>query len=160
VNRVELHSPIPPERCADVLRAAIVNDWKWEGLGSGKRVAGSVNGTSVKLRKRTLYNNSFRTYLYASLAPEGSGSRVSVRSGVHPMAIVFMTIWFGVSLTPFAVELLSPRGTLPLAVLAMPLMGVAFVTVGRLFSYGDRAYLLDFLATTLRAAPVAAPRRN
>ena len=165
VSRIELHSLLSPDCCATVLQEAIVGDQGWVESARDRRVAGTVSETSLRLRKRKrFYSNSFPTYLHASLAAEGSGTRISVSRGQYLSTPAFLLAWLGFLLLAGALawvqQLHHPQDPLQPEALMVALLGGGIVAIGRLHAASERAFLLEFLAGTLQARQVDVAETN
>ena len=166
--RDELIAPLSPEECVTRL-----ND-KVGGMFGDSPVVGSVGTRSLRLRKRLHNaNNSFQTYLRATLNGEGKATRLSCRFGPHPAVVAFMLFWL-VFATAIGIAFVSlggqaEGGDVPMAVRFMPFLmlpfGIALFIGGRYWARHERQFLLDFLhetldarllstSTTTRAAPM------
>ena len=99
-NRLQLLTPLTPAQC--VARLMAVVDGERSGLfsafgGSGSNpVIGEVTESSLRLRKRIGYRNSFQTLVTATLRPGPEGTIVSCELGMHPLVRAFMFAWFGI----------------------------------------------------------------
>lgn len=171
--RLAVITPLPREDCLRRLQEQIDP----EGSVFGKRpVIGRVRDRSLRLRKRIAGRNSFQTFLYAGLVSVGSHTRFDCRFGMHPAVIAFMAFWFGVLLFGaggVAAELVGRADAdgnairTPLAVfgpLAMIVLGLVVVAIGRYGSKGDVAFLTEFLLGAvegrIEAPPVVSPARR
>ena len=171
-NRIELYSPLPPAECVSRLTSACDADSSLRTpleafLGSCgfKPVLGRVTDTSLRLRKRIDYRNSFQTRLTAAIRPEGAGTVISGSFSMHPFVRVFTIIWFaGVILiggSMFAVALgsfISHASHRPdnawLGLAGPPLMlafGYGLFRLGRYLARREASFITDFLIQVLNA---------
>jgi hypothetical protein len=161
-NPVELVSPFARDELVRRLQAAVDSEWTFSGR---KEAVGRVAADALRLRARIFYRNSFQTFLFAKLIADGRRTRVVARTGMHPLAAVFMTLWLA-AVGAFAFVGLSAAmqpadaaetGPLFLAPLAMFGFGVALVGIGRWIARNERQRLIDFLARTVEARPLGRP---
>src|SRR4051812_21410120 len=98
-NRIELIAPLPPAECASRLKAVIDTErsalFSFAGLFGSRPVVGRVTESSLRLRKRIGYRNSFQSFLTATMRPEAGGTLISGDVAMHPFVRVFMFVWFG-----------------------------------------------------------------
>ncbi len=169
-ERLELYSPLPPDECAKRLSEAIDSErsalFSFLSLFGSHPVAGHVDVSSLKLRKRIRHNNSFQSYLTATMRPEGSGTVISGDFAMHPFVWVFLAIWFtGVTLIGGAVFIVtvgayisgSPlRGDKAWMGVVSPLVvigfGLALVRFGRFLARNEVRFIKDFLMQALNAS--------
>jgi hypothetical protein len=152
----DLISPLSREECVSTLK--MKTDAAWGGT-----VAGSVNETSFRLRKRIYYRNSFQYSLSGKLIDDNGQTRLHGRVGLHPFVRAFLAIWFGVVLIGcgwMAVRMagaisrgtaaanLSPADAVPFLMLAG---GAALVGFGKYLARDEPAFLIDFLRRSLDA---------
>ncbi|MDP3659755.1 hypothetical protein [Phenylobacterium sp.] len=163
---VSLLSPLSRGECVQRLREAV--DAPLVLFGK-KSVVGDVDDERAVLRKRLRYRNSFQTRLRVTLEDAAPGTRMQCRSGAHPAALVFITLWLGIvtviggavflaalvdltgaaqSEIPPAIGLLAPPGFL--------LFGITLVAVGRSMARGEADFLIDFVAQQTKARRVEA----
>ena len=135
------------------------------GLFGSKPVIGRVTESSLRLRKRIAYRNSFQRFLTATMRPESGGTVITGKVAMHPFVRVFMTVWFGgVILIGGALfvssigSVLSSSGSqahnawLGLIILpAMIVFGYALVRLGGYLARDETGFLTDFLIRTLDA---------
>ena len=144
--RVDLISPFTPEDCADRLQAA---------MGPFSEVEGRVETGWVRLRKKIFIRNSFQTFLHATLAPCGTGTRLRGTLGVHPVVKGFMGVWFG-GLGLFGViGVIKGAPPLPglLMLSGMIVFGVVMIWFCRFMARGEERLLMEFVTSTLEAEP-------
>jgi len=135
------------------------------GLFGSKPVVGRVTETSLRLRKRIGYGNSFQSYLAATLRPEAGGTVISGEVAMHPFVRVFMFIWFGGAILIGGTMFVATIGTLFfgsgskhqnawMGAVIPPVMlvfGFGLVRFGRYLGRDEARYLTDFLIQTLNA---------
>lgn len=136
------------------------------GVGS-KPVIGKVSESSLRLRRRIRYGNSFQTFLTATMRPEFGGTVISGECAMHPLVRIFNAVWFGIVAlfggTLFLVTgwnaLYGSTGPSREALWGMlvPLVlltfGIGLVRLGRYLARSDPQFLMDFLIQTLDARP-------
>ena len=95
-ERLELRSPLPPIECARRIASAIDTDslFSLAFLFGSNPVVGRVTESSLRLRRRIKYRNSFQKLLVVTMRPEGSGTVISGKFVMHPIIRVFTAIWF------------------------------------------------------------------
>jgi hypothetical protein len=143
---------------AEVLRrltAGVDSEWTF---GGGKGVVGRVDEFGFRMRLRIGYRNSFQTFMFGTMKAEGRGTRIEARTGMHPFAAVFMTVWLSVVALAATIgvagaigaEAGDPAQALLLFVpLGMLGFGIALVGMGRWFARDERARLIAFLERTV-----------
>jgi hypothetical protein len=98
-GRINLLAPYGQAECVSRLSAAIDTEdsvrSSFAALRGSELVVGSVTGSSMRLRKRISYGNSFQSYLRATMRPEAGGTAISGKIAVHPLVRVAMIVWFG-----------------------------------------------------------------
>jgi hypothetical protein len=168
-NRIQLFSPLPPTECAARLAAAIDTEssvpFSLNGLFGSKPVVGRVTATSLRLRKRIRYQNSFQNHLAARLRAEAGGTVISGGVAMHPFVRAFMFIWFGgvilIGGTMFVGAVWTmlssadgQRQHVWMGVVIPPFMlafGLGLVRFGRYLARDETRFLTDFLIQTLNA---------
>jgi hypothetical protein len=164
--RVDLLSPLRAEECRRRLREQTASVWM---ILSSAPIVGRIGETSLRLRKRIWYSNSFQTWLSAELVDEGSRTRLRCRFGLHPFTRIFTAIWFsGVVLIGSTVFVgtmaawlqdrlpLTPQNLIGLLVPpGMLAVGILTYSIGRFFARNERRFLLEFLRDTIGAKDVA-----
>ena len=148
---LDLISPLSRKECVRRLEAAIAPDRIFlGGLFTAKPFIGSVSETSLRLRARIRYRNSFQTHLYATLAGADGHTRLHCRFGMHPSVVVFMSIWFGfVSVAAIAMTIkASAAAVVPLGFFVF---GAILVLIGRAVARDEQDQLIEFLKTTIDA---------
>jgi hypothetical protein len=127
-------------------------------------VVGQVTASTLRLRKRIRYNNSFQTRLTATMEPAGRGTLIRGKFALHPFTRVFLPIWFGGVLFFCAIAIValvshpggSPQGNgngwmFLLIPLGMLVFGLALVRFGRFLARDEQRFLTEFLRQTLDA---------
>jgi len=168
-NRIELLTPLTPEECASRLMAVIDTErsalFSFAALFGTRPVIGRVTDSSLRLRKRIGYRNSFQSFLTATMRREAEGTVISGEVAMHPFVRIFMIIWFsGVILiggTIFLVTIGSlishsahqQQNAWVGAVIfpAMLVFGYGLIQFGRYLARGEAPFLEDFLIQTLGA---------
>jgi hypothetical protein len=147
-NRVQLLTPLTPEQCVSRLTAAI-DPQGFKGLFGSKPVIGRVTTSSLRLRKRIRYRNSFQSYLTATMRKEGGGSVISGKIAMDPAVWVFLGVWlglptlFGGMLSIFAVASMisghrQPNQWLGVIIpVGMIAFGLALVPIGRFLARNE-----------------------
>lgn len=146
--RFELFSPFPPEECAARLRAGVLNP--------SSEIDGTVEVWRVELHKKVVGRNALLPRLNTTLAPEGTGTRVSGTVGIHPGVKLLAGVWFAI--VGF-IELVAVKNGFPLPGSLVPIAMIVFASVGlwvgRRLSRDQDRQLLEFVSTTLEAEPAA-----
>jgi hypothetical protein len=169
-ERLEIISPFPPEECARRILAEIdverATAFLVKRMAGARPVVGRVNGSSILLRKRVSYNNSFQTFLTATLQPHGTGTVIQGELALHPFTRVFMPVWFGgvvlfggaalfVRLLGLLTHHPSPAENNAWLVMVIPLgmllFGYLLVRFGRYLARDEACFLTDFLDRILEA---------
>lgn len=147
---IEVFSPFCPDDCASRLDAAIDSEWKFFG---SKPVIGRASESSLRLRKRIFYNNSFQSILVATMRPEQRGTIISGTCGMRPVVRIGMLIWFaGVILIglPVAFSMLRTHDSMGVAIpVGLLVFGFALIKFGRYLARNETRFLKDFLIQTL-----------
>lgn len=145
---------------AEVLRrlqGAVDSEWTF---GGGKGVVGRVGDGGFRLRMRIGYRNSFQTYMFGAMQAEGRGTRIVARTGMHPAAAVFMTLWISVVGLGAAIGVAgliqaqpgeAVQGLIILVPVGLFAFGIALVGIGRWIARNERARLVEFLERTVDA---------
>jgi hypothetical protein len=172
--RFKLVTALPPEQCLSRMSAAgdiapsLIR--APSSVFGSKPVTGRATLTSLHLRKRIGYGNSFQTHLAASMSREEGGTVISGTLGMHPVTEAFMVIWFGFTvLIGGSLFVVSLRALLAgdsastqeswIGVLAFPAMlafGYGLVRFGRHLARDEARFLKEFLIRTLDAREVDA----
>jgi hypothetical protein len=170
VDRIELFTRLQPGECVarlseaiDAERLSVLYFETWRG---SKSVLGEVSESSLRLRKRIRYKNSFQTFLTATMKPMAEGTCIEGKFAMNPVVQVAMLIWFAF-VTPGAWRFVRAVGQLLMnsggsnevdwmSIVLPPGMlaaGLAVMGVGRYFARNERQFLKDFLIRTLDAQP-------
>lgn len=144
-------SPHSRTECVKRFRAAAGTAWRLNGQ---EPVVGSTRLGTLYARKRVDYRNSFQTVLTARLRPNGTGTHVSVSTGMSGMVRAFMTVWFGFFIVlglgmAFSAEpgsAIYPGGFIA--------FGIGLVSAGRWVARGEAEFLTAFLVETLDLEPL------
>ncbi len=161
-DRIRLFTLLTPSECASRLKIAIDTDWR---LFGSKPVVGKVTESSLCLRKRIGYRNSFQSVLTATMQREAGDTVLSGKVAMGSFVRAFMFIWFGGLLliggTIFVVAIASMisgssnrqhDAWLGLVVPpAMLVFGYGLVRFGRYLARDEARFLTDFLIQTLDA---------
>jgi hypothetical protein len=167
-TRTELYSSLSVDECRRRLKASTDSPWMLFGL---KPVVGWSGAGFFRGHKRIWYRNSFQTHAMVSLMAEKTGTQISCRFGMHPLATVFMAIWFAgvvliggpitaimmiAAITGSAVRTSGSMPPLIAAVVApgMLVFGCALVGFGRWLARDEATFLKDFFLRTLDATEV------
>jgi len=165
-NKLIFHSPHPVEECYRRLKESV--DTSFFPYFSSKQVAGSVSKSSVSLRKRISYRNSFQTVLRASLKPSAVGTEIISTIGLHPHVKIFMFIWFGgltiIGGTIFVVALsfvfgesahISIGAVMGMLIPpGMAVFGIGLLKFGKYLARDESILLIDFITDRLDAKEV------
>lgn len=152
-RRISLVSPHDPVALANRLKAAVA-----QTLTPASRRQVTGNGTEHVMTlwvHRPNLRNDFKTVLNATIAVDGSGSRIEGRIGLPAALQLFTGCWFGIvllfliSTTPFLLAV-GARGSVALPVFGIPLamlvFGALLVTFARRSGRSDEAEILAFLS--------------
>lgn len=154
---VEVVSKLDRAEVLRRLQAGVDSEWTF---GGGKDVVGRVGDDGFRLRLRIGYRNSFQTFMFGAVQADGRGSRIVARTGMHPFAAVFMTLWISVVGLGAAIGvagLLDARpgeavqGLIILVPIGMFAFGIALVGIGRWIARNERARLIEFLKRSVDA---------
>lgn len=167
--RIKLFTSLSPEQCLSRLSAA--GDIEHSLLPSfssafgSKPVVGRGTVSSLRLRKRVSYANSFQTHLTVSMRGEEGGTAIEGALGMHPAVQPFNALWFGgVLLLGGTMFLVSLRSLIAdgddamqnawLGIVVPPLMlafGYGLDRFGRHLARDEGRFLTEFLIRTLDA---------
>jgi hypothetical protein len=154
---VELVSKLDRAEVVRRLQGAVDSEWRF---GGGKGVVGKVDEHGFRLRLRIGYRNSFQTHMFGAVQADGRGARIVARTGMHPFAAAFMTLWLsviaiGVTIGVAGLIQAQPGEPVPALLILVPIgllaFGVALVGIGRWIARNERALLVEFLARTTEA---------
>jgi len=165
-GHVEIFSPLPPAECAVRLASAIDTErsviFSSAALFGSKLVIGQASESSLRLRKRIRYRNSFQSFLFATMRPQQGGTLISGTFAMHPMVRTFIFVWFGfIAVIGGGVALATVRGTLSssdgnshsllgiIIPLAMLCFGFVLIRFGRYLARNEARFPTDFLVQTL-----------
>jgi len=151
-SHFQMTSPLSRDELVAALREEIDSPWTFFGK---KPVVGHASRSRLWLVQRRGYRNSFQTVLTATLSDDGGGTRLSCRTGLSTFVIVFMCVWFGLTLiitipmTNIAIQnddawsLLFNAGFLA--------FGAVLVSLGRWLARGEHEFLVSFLEDVIDA---------
>ena len=139
----------------------------FQGIFGSKPVLGHVTQTSVHLRKRITYRNSFQNMFSGAMRPDIGGTVITGNFSMNRFVMVTMAIWFCgvvgfggfISVTTTAGFLSSsgPRGGNDWLAVVIPvgmvIFGVALVGIGRHLARHEAQFITAFLTQTLDATP-------
>ena len=169
-EKLEFHSPLPPNLCAKLISEAIDPDSLFSLSVSFRTnfFVGRVTESSLRLRRRIEHRNSFQRRLVATLRPEGTGTVISGRFVMHPLVFLFTTVWFtGVILFGAALVVISVyaycfdavppflhggvvhKENISRAFFMLPIMILFAITLLRFEVHDDVQAINDFLTITL-----------
>ena len=178
-NTIELRSPLSPAECTTRLLSQI--DAEFYGFGfrpdrmRAKPIVGRIDGSSLRLRRRIEYHNSFQTLLSAQMRLEGTGTFITGQFAMYPFVRGCMVLWFtGVVLFEGIAALVAFMSFQPGSILhrdegwwlilaAPPLMlvfGAGVVKFGRFLARGEAKFITDFLVRTLAVEPSPSAETN
>lgn len=167
-EQLEIHSPLPVDVCVKRLAEAIDCE-RWPFSYSsffGKRpVVGTANNSSLRLRKRIAYGNSFQTILTVTLQPERSGTFIQGTFGMSTFTKAFRVLWRGaviflggigfiISLAIVFAGSPSERGNPWPFLIMLPgflLFDFVLIRFGRYLARDEAGFLADFVRQTLDA---------
>src|SRR5262245_40277311 len=89
--RIVLQSPLAPDEVARVLVDSVDPKPRWDA--QSRPFAGSVTPPEFRIYRTISYRNSFLPEIVGHIAPDGSGSRVSMTLRLHPLVAVFLAGW-------------------------------------------------------------------
>ena len=96
-NRLELLSPLSPTECAARISSTASSGSSWFGSrrdpSTSEPIIGRVTGSSLWLRRRIAYNNSFQIFFRGELRAEGGGTRIIGTFAMSGFVQVFMSVW-------------------------------------------------------------------
>jgi hypothetical protein len=151
-SHFQMTSPLSRDELVATLRGEIDSPWTFFGK---KPVVGRVSNTRIWLVQRHNYRNSFQTVLAATLADDGGGTRLSCRTGMSAFVIVFMCVWFGLTMliaipiTNIAIQNHDAWSVLFNA--GFLAFGAGLVSLGRWLARGEREFLVSFLEDVVDA---------
>ena len=143
-------------RLADAI--TVEKGWFGSFVWAKKPVRGRLTDSSLFIRKTIGYNNSEQTYLKADISSEGSGTVISGRFGVHPIARWSGILWVSfviVGCVAFSVDFFFGKDTdigwfvlIPWGMLLFYFLLIRFC---RYLARDEDRFLADFLIRTLDA---------
>lgn len=58
---------------------------------------GTITGNSFRITRRIIYNNAFQPQIKGEIEKDLYGVRLHVKMRLHPLVLVFMSIWLGIT---------------------------------------------------------------
>jgi len=168
MSGLRLHTDLPLFECAHRLRAA-VDEPRWalfslSGYAGSRAVIGTVDINAVRLQRRLRFGHPWEAvFLYASLVPEQSGTRIEGRFRHRPSYAICLGLWTtfaivvgSVSLASCVMELVTPTGRVsgnPWVGVVIPL--IFWIYAAWCFWRGrrERRLLTAFVSETVGAKP-------
>ncbi len=166
---IDLFSPLQPSDCSLRIAAAINiprSSLPYAERFNSKQIAGRVTTSSLRLRVRIEYRNSFQSVLVAKLKPVANGTEIVGDIGMHLFVRAFLCVWFtGVFLIGGTIFFATVRDMIIGAReagsnwigLIVPLImlcgGFGLVKFGRRIANTESDVLTSFLMKTLIASP-------
>jgi hypothetical protein len=168
-GRINLVTPYGQAECVSRLNAVIDSEnsilASFAALRGSKAVVGWVTESSMRLRKRIGYGNSFQSYLTATMWPEAGGTAISGKIAMHPLVRVAMIVWFGAIVYmaggPFLrtvylriVGFPAEYENVEVLLIAFPVMlacGFGLIAFGRYLARSEARFLTEFLIRELDA---------
>lgn len=95
-DKFEIQTSLTLEETVMALKAQ-VEPRKWLRALSGNKTAfeGEVSRAGFKIMRIIKYRNSFLPIIKGTFNQGQNGTIVKIRMGLHPLVIVFMSVWFG-----------------------------------------------------------------
>ena len=169
--RIHLLSPYAPEECATRLQSVMDSDRfaplspaAWCGT---RPVVGRATLSSLRLRKRIGYRNSFQSILSARMRRVPEGTSITCKAGVDGVVQAFTAFLFAcviilggtmslVTAASFAAGNRVDTGWMALVIPpGMLLFGYALVRFGRRLSRDETTFLTEFLIDVLDARVIS-----
>lgn len=166
---LNLYSLLSQPECVSRINAAIDPRRSWffpiDGKFGTKPVIGTVNISSLKIRKVIYERNSFQRILRGKIVSEGEGTLIICEIGIDPIIQLFIRFWmtgvilfFLLSGVIFLIKLLMNSGKINsndyislLIPLIMVLFACALVKIGKCLSEDEPDFLVDYLAQVIEA---------
>jgi hypothetical protein len=149
---IDLLSPYRPEECARRLR--MVTDPGRRHRNSNPLI-GVITDTTLRLRRRLAYRNSFQTFLFATMEGEEKGTRLRCRFGMR----VGLTVAFDL----FGIDHGIDRPLWPAAVVPvlMAVFALFWLKFSRRLADEDELFMIELFRFSLDAelTPESAARR-
>jgi hypothetical protein len=166
---IDLLSPLPPSDCVSRIAASINvprSSLPYAERFNSKQIVGLVTTSSLRLRVRIEYRNSFQSVLVAKLKPVADGTEIVGNIGMHLFVRVFLCVWFaGVFLIGGTIFFATARDMIIgsrapgsnwiglIVPLIMLFFGFILVGFGRCIANTESDVLSGFLMKTLSASP-------
>jgi len=163
-EQLRIYSPLPPDECARRISAAIDPERSsfFSRVGS-RPIVGRVDSSSIRLRKRINYGNSFQTFLTATVRAHDAGTVIQGEFAMHPLTRIFMPVWFGgvlfVGGASYMISVFSKvthpsphqEASWPLLLISagMLVCGYLVLQFGRYLARYEAAFITEFLRSTL-----------
>ena len=93
-RRIVFQSSLAPDEVARVLVDSVDPKPRWDA--QSRPFAGSVTPPEFRIYRTISYRNSFLPEIIGQIAPDGSGSRISMTLGLHPAVASFLALWLGI----------------------------------------------------------------
>ena len=161
-RRIVFQSPLLPDEVVQVLLGSVDPSPRWDA--PNRPFAGSVTPPEFRIHRTISYRNSFLPEIAGHIAPEGSGSRISMTLRLHPAVSLFLVVWLSL-VAIIGVPLVFGGFTKENPIALMP---VGMFLFGCLLTMGAFAYearkakellLLLFEGTELAPAARERPQR-
>ena len=163
-KRIKLRTALTPADCVSRLAEVIDTDGSLFAsrmdLAGSKPLMGRLDESSLFVRKRIGYRNSFQSLLKATIRPDAAGPVISGKIMIHPFIQMFMFAWFlisGTMLIMRAAPVLGlgnsgqNTGMAMIIPLFMLVFGIGLILFGRHVARDEAPFLIDVLIRTLDA---------
>jgi hypothetical protein len=117
----------------------------------------------LQARKCIPYRNSFQTFLVVRMRPDGTGTAIKGRLGMHVIVRALLVLWLtplvgGVSALAYGAMIAPTHDGLAVsggevAACVILALGIVLVGVGRYVARHEAPFLKNFLMETLNASP-------
>ena len=97
-RRFDLLSPRQPHEVLEALSRQ-VEPRRWIRLRASRRFEGTVTAPTFDVARIISYRNSFVPQIHGTIAPEGSGSRISISMRLHVLTLAFLVAWIALVCT-------------------------------------------------------------
>ncbi|MGA8367061.1 MAG: hypothetical protein WB716_07070 [Candidatus Acidiferrales bacterium] len=137
--------------------------FSFSGYKGSKPVLATFDGNRFTLWKRLYYRNDLRPRFYGTLIPQERGCRVEGYFAVDPRIKFVLFFWVGISvfvdlsvLIPLMSRPMQAGDWVAAAAPTIIILALAFAfMLGRRLAGGHKAFLKEFIETTLAATPDA-----